>query len=860
MHRSITTNQSRRRGTGAVLVLWGLAGGLAGPLQAAVAPPAVALAGLAVPFEENRGQLHEQVAFQARTLAGPLFVTRAGELVWRLGSGDRGAADWVLVERFAGGTPRPAGGTPSPTRVSRFDGTGSRAPASASSWGRVALGEVWPGVRVALAARGRNVEKLFTLAPGTAAGAIALTVDGGRLALGTDGSLVVHRPGGGELVRFTTPVAWQELAGGRAPVAVRYRLAAADGSRYGFTLGAHDPDHPVFIDPLIQSTYLGGSADDWACGVAAVGDRVYVAGTTSSADFPGVDGGAYPTSYGTDAFVAKLTSDLTAIIHASYFGGGYTQCGAMAAAADDGSVYLAGTTYEDLPAGSTDGGAYPGPSVFGDGFVARFSEDLTTLHQATYLGGYADDGLAAMVVAGEDLYVAGHSRASDFPGTQDGVQLFSYETIYTLGNTTYGFHADAVVARLSRDLTTLHQATYLGGSGDDYAHALAVSGGTVYVAGETLPTDGGTAVAFVDAVAADLRTRVAGPVTALGPSATVSADALAATAEGLYVGGARAAGDGTRQAYLSRLAGDLSHLEDHSLAGLQVTGLAPFPAGGGVYATGPAGSDPVSGFLTRLPCTGSAGPCPDADPLTEQLAGASPAALAVSDAGVYMAGHTYAADLPGTAGGAQPVYAGAGQQDAGGDAFVARYSLPLPDSYPLTVTVSGGSVTSIPAGIDCGLTCNVDFDPDTPVTLTAVPALAGDRFNGWGGDCTAAGTSAFCTLVMDAPKVVSASYASMVGVQASRAGFGRIEAAAAAGGTGIACGNQGTRTLSDCLASYPRGQSLTLTATAEPGSFVALWGGACEGQGATGAGTTSSSCTLTPDADLVVLAVFAQSN
>ena len=40
-----------------------------------------ALANLNVPFEENRGQADANVAFQARTLAGPLFVTKTGELV-----------------------------------------------------------------------------------------------------------------------------------------------------------------------------------------------------------------------------------------------------------------------------------------------------------------------------------------------------------------------------------------------------------------------------------------------------------------------------------------------------------------------------------------------------------------------------------------------------------------------------------------------------------------------------------------------------------------------------------------------------------------------------------------------------------
>jgi hypothetical protein len=42
------------------------------------------LADFAIPFEENRGQSDSRLAFQARSLAGPLFVTRRGELVWSL--------------------------------------------------------------------------------------------------------------------------------------------------------------------------------------------------------------------------------------------------------------------------------------------------------------------------------------------------------------------------------------------------------------------------------------------------------------------------------------------------------------------------------------------------------------------------------------------------------------------------------------------------------------------------------------------------------------------------------------------------------------------------------------------------------
>ena len=49
----------------------------------------------------------------------------------------------------------------------------------------------------------------------------------------------------------------------------------------------------------------------------------------------------------------------------------------------------------------------------------------------------------------------------------------------------------------------------------------------------------------------------------------------------------------------------------------------------------------------------------------------------------------------------------------------------------LTVVISGsGAVTSSPSGIDCPSTCTHEFEPNTPVTLTATPGL-GSSFVGW---------------------------------------------------------------------------------------------------------------------------------
>lgn len=80
-------------------------------------------------------------------------------------------------------------------------------------------------------------------------------------------------------------------------------------------------------------------------------------------------------------------------------------------------------------------------------------------------------------------------------------------------------------------------------------------------------------------------------------------------------------------------------------------------------------------------------------------------------------------------------------------------------SYTLTVKKSGtgsGTVTSSPAGINCGSTCAANFASGTSVTLTAA-AQAGSTFAGWsGGNCS--GTAATCTVIVSAATGVTATF------------------------------------------------------------------------------------------------------
>ncbi|MGH9369893.1 MAG: hypothetical protein ACRD3M_19755, partial [Thermoanaerobaculia bacterium] len=177
---------------------------------------------------------------------------------------------------------------------------------------------------------------------------------------------------------------------------------------------------------------------------------------------------------------------LTTLDQATYLGGLSRDFAlALAIHPTSGEVYVAGETYSTYFPGTT-GGAQAAYGGGGDAFVARLNAALTTLDQATYLGGLSRDFALALAIhpTSGEVYVAGYTYSTDVPGTTGGAQAACVEA-------SFGWCDDAFVGRLNAALTTLDQATYLGGSNFDAALALAIhpTSGEVYVAGGTYSTD-----------------------------------------------------------------------------------------------------------------------------------------------------------------------------------------------------------------------------------------------------------------------------------------------------------------------------------------------------------------------------------
>jgi hypothetical protein len=427
------------------------------------------LSALRMPFTANRGQAADHVKFYAPTLGGTAFVTASGQLVYALPTGA------AITEELVGGTVREVTGKGvSRTRVNVLRGSDpAKWLRDVPAYDAVSLGEVYGGVEVELRAAKNTVEKLFHVSPGGDPAQIRLKLMGARGVTVTErGELELETPRGP--VRFTRPVAFQEASGRREPVDVAY---VVEGDVYGFRVGAYDRGRTLVIDPLLTATFLGGQDQDVARALAVgAGTSVYVAGQTSSLDFPEVGIGSVDSStVNFDAFVARLSADLSVVVAATFLGGSsYDEAWALALDAA-GNVYVAGQTQStDFP-GVERGAAQNshGGGIF-DAFVAKLDATLSTV-QATYLGGTGSEDVRALVINGAGhVYVAGETTSSDFPG----IGAASADPAFSSNE---GF-----VAKLDAGLGTLMAATYLGGVSVDKVHGLALDGaGNLYAAGMT---------------------------------------------------------------------------------------------------------------------------------------------------------------------------------------------------------------------------------------------------------------------------------------------------------------------------------------------------------------------------------------
>ncbi len=342
---------------------------------------------------------------------------------------------------------------------------------------------LYPGVdAVFYGSDQRQLEYDFIVAPGASYQQISLQFNGAEsVSVDNKGQLVIHTALG-DIVQMA-PVIYQLHDGRKQLVKGSYRLE--DKQRVGFTVAEYDRDLPLVIDPvMLFSSYLGGVADI-SQGVTLDGSgNIYVAGFTKSTSYPVVGGVQSALNGPQDAFVTKLSPDGSSIIYSTYLGGSATEIdggtiGSVVAVDAVGNVTLTGRTDStDFP--TTAGAHKKQLGGTNDFYVTKLNRAGDAILYSTYLGGdgvgsttgTTEAGPTVALDASGNVYILGFSSGADWP-------LINPVQGYTGG-------LDAVVAKLDPSLSMLIYSTYIGGTGDDKARAIAVDrNGNAYLTGRT---------------------------------------------------------------------------------------------------------------------------------------------------------------------------------------------------------------------------------------------------------------------------------------------------------------------------------------------------------------------------------------
>ncbi|MHA2271097.1 MAG: SBBP repeat-containing protein [Candidatus Hodarchaeales archaeon] len=231
---------------------------------------------------------------------------------------------------------------------------------------------------------------------------------------------------------------------------------------------------------LLFSTFLGGSAEDFASGgTFDSNDNLIAVGVTSSSDFPTINA-LHPTKSNStrDVFVTKLSADDQSILFSTYLGGGSDYYTTKAITDSQDNIIIAGSTdsttfplkdaYQEQMGGRT------------DGFVMKITADGQQILWSTYFGGAWDDQIKHITADSDgNIIVTGVTSSNNLPITENAYRPNKSASSW-----------DVFVAKLSADGQILRFSTYFGGTRAwGPANVITDANNNVIIVGETNSVD-----------------------------------------------------------------------------------------------------------------------------------------------------------------------------------------------------------------------------------------------------------------------------------------------------------------------------------------------------------------------------------
>jgi hypothetical protein len=451
---------------------------------------------LPLSFEINQGQVDSSVKFLSRSKGATVLLSPT-ETVLALGRREAS-----LRMQLVGANPdvTMSGLNELPGKTNYFIGSDPQKwRTNVSTYAKVRYDDVYPGIDLVYYGNHRQLEYDFVVNPGADPERIRFNLTGADdLEVDAQGDLVLHLPGGN--VRQHKPIVYQEVDGVRQELSGGYLLN--NSSEVAFQIASYDRNKPLVIDPVVNySTYFGGAGFDFPLGIAVdSGGNAYVAGGTSSTDFPLT--GAVQSSFGggtgesvgepVDMFVIKINAAGSAVLYSTYLGGSGDDLANTIAVDAAGNAYVTGDTAStNFPVTA---GAFRTTSAGKrDVTVTKVSPTGSALVYSTYIGGAEhDEALAIVVDSAGNAYLGGETESrQNFPTTEGAYQrTFAPNAPVPMGTFGPPNSGEGFVTKLNAAGSALVYSTYLGGSYDDEVNGIALDdAGNAYVVGDTRSTN-----------------------------------------------------------------------------------------------------------------------------------------------------------------------------------------------------------------------------------------------------------------------------------------------------------------------------------------------------------------------------------
>ncbi|MDR3688639.1 MAG: hypothetical protein P4L46_04610 [Fimbriimonas sp.] len=229
--------------------------------------------------------------------------------------------------------------------------------------------------------------------------------------------------------------AYQNVTGKKSPVSARFVQLGAD--RFGFKLGAYDRSKALVIDPLVYGTYYGGDngMDDVKSVTTDSAGGVYMTGWTMAPDFPAIYG----------------------------------------------------------PYGFNVHGPYGGTPWLGrDAFVSKLQGDAFNHDYAAIIAGSLEDyGQYIGVDPHGDVWVAGRTQSSDFPGNEV-YQRPNVQFLYMSQTVRGGWHGGSFALAYGYQTAYESDTVALAWNASTTAVANALDAALGIASGVTVTSTGGT--------------------------------------------------------------------------------------------------------------------------------------------------------------------------------------------------------------------------------------------------------------------------------------------------------------------------------------------------------------------------------